>query len=116
MRVSELSDQIGGAHQQTLFLILIIRFNRWKARKFNGAGDSGGVNELMVCQAIHHKQLRAVDVIGHKSRVRSAAQKLGFATLCVDHISVGAIAFENTADIANVVKQAGKDYMGKIAG
>src|SRR6516165_5771721 len=104
MRISELSDQIRGPQQQTVFLVLLIRFNRWKAREFNGAGDSGGLNDITVCEAIHHKQLRAVDVIGHKRRVRSAARKLGFATLCVDHISVGTIAFENTADIANVVK------------
>jgi hypothetical protein len=40
-----------------------------------------------------------IDVVGHKRRVRSAARKLGFATLCVYHITVWAIALENTANI-----------------
>jgi hypothetical protein len=55
-------------------------------------------------------------VVRYKRRIRSATRKLGFAALCVDHISVWAIAFENAADVADVVKQAGKDYMSKIAG
>ena len=109
VRISELSDQIRGPQQQTVFLVLIVRLNRWKAREFNGAGNSGGVNDITVCEAIHHKKLRAVDVVGHKRRIRSATRKFGFAALCVDHITVWAIALENTANIANVVKQAGDD-------
>lgn len=44
-----------------LFLVLMVQFLRWKAGEFNGAGDPGGVNELTVCEAIHHKQFRTVN-------------------------------------------------------
>jgi len=50
MRISKLSDQVGGPHQQTLFLVRIIRVKRWKAGEFNGAGDLAALTTLLVAR------------------------------------------------------------------
>ena len=115
MRIAELPDQIGGAHQRAFLLAGSWRLRRRKARIFDGARDPGGVEQIDRRHALHREQLRPLDVIRRQRGVGSAARQLDFAALGVDHVAVVVVAGEDAPHIADIVQQAGDQEMGVIA-
>src|SRR4029078_13488755 len=74
MRIAKLTDEIGGANQDAIFAGSNARR---KPRGLYGSGDAVGVKQLDLGDAIHHEQLRAVDVIRHGGGVGTAARQGG---------------------------------------
>ena len=57
MGVTQLSNEIGGPHKRTFFVILIIRLSARESGEFDGAGNPRGIQKLACCDAIHHEYL-----------------------------------------------------------
>ena len=77
-RVTKLSNQIGGSHQQTLFIALVTRVSwYWKRSKFDGARNSLRVKEFTVRDPVHDIELGTINVIRHQRRVGGAARCSG---------------------------------------
>ena len=104
VRVAELSNEVGGTYEEALFRVFAVRIvRRWKSRTFDGAGDPGGIEQFTLLNAVHHKQLRSVDVVGDERCVGRTTRKSGFAAPGVNHVSVGTISFENAPHVADII-------------
>ena len=117
MRIAELADQVGGAHQLAFFVVGVVRLvRRRKPGELDGARDPLGIEDFDFRNTVHHEQFRAIDVIGQQCRVGRTARQFGLVAFGVDDVTVIAVAFENAAHIADVVQQTGDQQMGVIAG
>jgi hypothetical protein len=116
--ITELPNEVGGSHERTILVLLIIGFGsrNGKSRGFNGAGYPARVKNITCRQAVHHKHLGPVDVIGKKSGIRRFARQFCLVTGRVDDVPVRSVAFEQASNVADVVQEARNDNMGIITG
>src|SRR4029077_16303246 len=80
---------------------------RREAGQFDRGGDAGGGDRRRPPEALVNEQLRPVDMIGGKRRVRrSTRQRNRSPVLVDDELSLG-VAAQDAADEADVVQETG---------
>ena len=64
-----MSNEVGGTYQEAFLIVLFVIVRRRKPRTFNSTDNPAGIEQVTVGNAVHNKQLRSVDVVGHERRV-----------------------------------------------
>src|SRR6516165_4658723 len=116
MRVAKLADKIGGAHQLTLFALAVDRVMRGETRVFDSVRYSFGVELLALADALHHEQLRPLDVVRQERGIRRTTRQFDLVAFAIDHVAIFAVAAENTAHIADIMQQTGDEEVRDITG
>src|SRR5215475_7233447 len=116
MRVAQLADQIGRANELSLFAIGISgAWRRRKTRKLDSVCNPVGIECFKRTEAIHHEELRAIDVIGQQCGVRGASRQLRLIAGGINNVPVLVVTLQNSTNVTNVVKKTGNDNVREIA-
>src|ERR1700704_2509465 len=115
MRVTKLTDEIGGAQQRPFFVDAVVGPG-WggEAREFDRAGDPWTVELVDLRNTFQHEQLRPIDVIRGKRGVGASARQGNLVAGGIDNVAVASVPFDDGTDVADIMGQARDDEVGIV--
>ena len=117
MGVTQLSNEIGGPHKRTFFVILIIRLSGTrKAVNSMARAILAASRSSLVSDAIHTRISLTAQHDMATTRRRMSRAKVCSTACRINDVSVGFVAFEDPPDITNVMQEAGDNQVRVIAG